>query len=178
MRRQAPIVGDVAPPERDFDVAMHGLRRSYEEWERGVTRIRTDNEVFNGLLDRSLRDLRLLSTMWEDGHSSFAAGVPWYVAVFGRDALLTSHQVLMLTPEPARSTLELLAARLRRIHERDAESASQQLERAAGADEAGAEHLVTSCSNCRLTFDDNQVHHGWGRKVESLLELVADRLEP
>ena len=105
-----PIVGDVAPPERDFDVAMHGLRRSYEEWERGVTRIRTDNEVFNGLLDRSLRDLRLLSTMWEDGHSSFAAGVPWYVAVFGRDALLTSHQVLMLTPEPARSTLELLAA--------------------------------------------------------------------
>ncbi|MFM8944247.1 MAG: glycogen debranching N-terminal domain-containing protein, partial [Actinomycetota bacterium] len=105
-----PVVGEVAEPPHDFDVAVHGLRRSYEEWERGVTRIVTDNEVFNGLLDRSLRDLRLLSTRWEDGHAAFAAGVPWYVAVFGRDALLTSHQVLMLTPAPARSTLEMLAA--------------------------------------------------------------------
>ena len=45
-------------------------------------------------------------------------------------------------------------------------------------EEAGAERLVTSCSNCRLTFDDNQAHAGWNRKVESLLEMVADQLEP
>ena len=41
---------------------------------------------------------------------------------------------------------------------------------------AGAERLATSCSNCRLTFDDGQVHHKWDRKMESLLELVAEHL--
>lgn len=41
---------------------------------------------------------------------------------------------------------------------------------------AGAERLATSCSNCRLSFDDGQAHFKWDRKVESLLELVADHL--
>ena len=41
---------------------------------------------------------------------------------------------------------------------------------------AGAERLATSCSNCRLTFDDSQAHYKWDRKMESLLELVADHL--
>jgi Fe-S oxidoreductase len=41
---------------------------------------------------------------------------------------------------------------------------------------AGAERLATSCSNCRLTFDDGQAHYKWDRKMESLLELVADHL--
>jgi Fe-S oxidoreductase len=40
----------------------------------------------------------------------------------------------------------------------------------------GAVRMATSCSNCRLSFDDGQAHHGWDRKMESLLELVADQL--
>lgn len=40
----------------------------------------------------------------------------------------------------------------------------------------GAEKLVSSCSNCRLTFDDGQVHYKWDKKMESLLELVAAHL--
>jgi len=40
----------------------------------------------------------------------------------------------------------------------------------------GAEKLVSSCANCRLTFDDNQAHYKWDRKIESLLELVAASL--
>ena len=40
----------------------------------------------------------------------------------------------------------------------------------------GAGRLATSCSNCRLTFDDGQAHYKWDRKMESLLELVADQL--
>jgi Fe-S oxidoreductase len=40
----------------------------------------------------------------------------------------------------------------------------------------GAERLATSCSNCRLTFDDGQAHHKWHRGMESLLELVAEHL--
>jgi Fe-S oxidoreductase len=42
----------------------------------------------------------------------------------------------------------------------------------------GAERLATSCSNCRLTFDDGQAHFKWDHKMESLLELVAGQLAP
>jgi Fe-S oxidoreductase len=41
----------------------------------------------------------------------------------------------------------------------------------------GAARLATSCANCRLTFDDGQAHYKWDRKMESLLELVADHLD-
>jgi glycogen debranching enzyme len=40
-----------------------------------------------------------------------AAGIPWYVTVFGRDALIASHQLLMVNTRPARDALELLAAK-------------------------------------------------------------------
>ena len=44
-------------------------------------------------------------------------------------------------------------------------------------DATGAERLATSCSNCRLTFDDGRAHFEWDRKMESLLEIVADQLD-
>ncbi|MBI4204950.1 MAG: (Fe-S)-binding protein [Betaproteobacteria bacterium] len=40
----------------------------------------------------------------------------------------------------------------------------------------GAEALATSCANCRQTFDDGQAHFKWDKKMQSLLELVADHL--
>ncbi len=43
-------------------------------------------------------------------------------------------------------------------------------------DEIEADLMVTSCANCRQNFDDSQQHFQWDRKMESLLELVADNL--
>ncbi|HEX9626685.1 MAG TPA: (Fe-S)-binding protein [Acidiferrobacterales bacterium] len=43
-------------------------------------------------------------------------------------------------------------------------------------DDTAAEMLVTSCSNCRQTFDDGQAHFKWDKTANSLLELVADNL--
>jgi glycogen debranching enzyme len=106
-----PMVGPPGSPSApDFEHAVHDLRRSYEEWERGSTQIVTDNELYNQLLDRSLRDLRALYTSVE-GRGVLAAGIPWYVAIFGRDSLITSHQLLTVSPRPAREALELLASR-------------------------------------------------------------------
>ncbi len=104
-----PIVGDDVPPPMEFDVAVHELRRSYEDWERESTQIVTDNEVFDQLLDRSLRDLRALYTQTPQG-GILAAGIPWYVTLFGRDALIAAHQLLMVNPRPARLALERLAS--------------------------------------------------------------------
>jgi Fe-S oxidoreductase len=41
---------------------------------------------------------------------------------------------------------------------------------------SGAEMLVTTCANCRLTFDDGQAHYHWDKTAHSLLELVADNI--
>ncbi|HSJ51238.1 MAG TPA: amylo-alpha-1,6-glucosidase, partial [Actinomycetota bacterium] len=104
------IVEDGRPSSQDFDQAVHRLRRSYEEWDRESTEIVTDNELFNQLLARSRRDHRALYTE-VDGGSIIAAGIPWYVTVFGRDALIASHQLLLMNRRPAREALELLAAK-------------------------------------------------------------------
>ena len=105
-----PILDEGPALATDFDHAVHDLRRSYEAWERDSTQIVTDNELFNELLNRSLRDLRALRTV-VDGGPVLAAGIPWYVTVFGRDALIAAHQLLMINTAPAREALELLAAK-------------------------------------------------------------------
>jgi glycogen debranching enzyme len=106
-----PDAGDEAAVRApDFEHAVHELRRSYEEWERESTRIITDNELFNELLDRSLRDLRALYTP-VNGSGVLAAGIPWYVTIFGRDSLIASHQFLTVNTRPAREALQVLAER-------------------------------------------------------------------
>lgn len=40
-----------------------------------------------------------------------AAGLPWFMALFGRDSLITSYQSLPFLPELAKTTLRVLAAR-------------------------------------------------------------------
>src|SRR4029450_8002132 len=39
-----------------------------------------------------------------------AAGLPWFMALFGRDSLITSYQALPFAPEMAATTLRVLAA--------------------------------------------------------------------
>jgi glycogen debranching enzyme len=74
----------------------------------GQTRVTTDHVALNRIVERSLRDLHLLTTSLR-GHRFFAAGVPWYVALFGRDALVASLETLAYEPGVAADTLRLLA---------------------------------------------------------------------
>ena len=57
----------------------------------------TDDQLFNRILQRSLDDLELLHSEL-DGHSYYAAGVPWFATLFGRDSLITSFQTLSFVP--------------------------------------------------------------------------------
>jgi len=43
-------------------------------------------------------------------------------------------------------------------------------------DATGADIAMTSCANCRQTFDDGRAHFHWDRTMTSLLEAVADNL--
>jgi glycogen debranching enzyme len=71
--------------------------------------VRSDSLVLDRALERSFRDLRLLEGRI-DGASYFAAGVPWFATLFGRDSLITALATLPFHPSIAASTLRLLAA--------------------------------------------------------------------
>ncbi len=70
--------------------------------------IETSNALFDRALGRALADLGMLATADLDD-LYLAAGVPWYVALFGRDSLITAFETLAYHPALARSTLRLLA---------------------------------------------------------------------
>ena len=44
-------------------------------------------------------------------------------------------------------------------------------------DATGARTFLTSCSDCRRTFDDGKAHFNWQQTPRSLLELVAEHLQ-
>jgi glycogen debranching enzyme len=115
-------------PERLFPpvprVDADGVAASYHAWGRSLAAIRTDNELFNLALDRSAGDLRLLLNDGPGpGDRYLAAGVPWFTTLFGRDSIIASFQALVIRPQLAIETLEVLAS-LQAEHddpERDAE---------------------------------------------------------
>lgn len=70
--------------------------------------IATDNPFFDRVLARSDVDLATLMTRFPEGTLP-AAGIPWYVAPFGRDSLIVGLQTYHLAPERAAGTLRVLA---------------------------------------------------------------------
>ena len=42
--------------------------------------------------------------------------------------------------------------------------------------ETEAETVLSTCANCRQSFNDAIEHFNWDRKIDSLLELVAENL--
>jgi glycogen debranching enzyme len=78
--------------------------------------ISCDNQLFQRVIDRSFEDLRMLETR-ERGETYFAAGVPWFVCLFGRDSIVTALETLAYDPIVARDTLLLLARYQGRRHD-------------------------------------------------------------
>ena len=74
----------------------------------GGAQVETSSVLFNDIVTRSFLDLHMLS-MQQKNQAFFAAGVPWYVALFGRDSLVTSIEAAAFKPEVAANTLRVLA---------------------------------------------------------------------
>ncbi|HEX5140513.1 MAG TPA: glycogen debranching N-terminal domain-containing protein [Dehalococcoidia bacterium] len=90
-------------------VSLGEMRKDYASWREGFAGVHTDNELFNEVLERAIGDLRTLWTIDSSGDGYFAAGVPWYATLFGRDAIITSLQTLPFRHELSRECLLLLA---------------------------------------------------------------------
>jgi Fe-S oxidoreductase len=43
-------------------------------------------------------------------------------------------------------------------------------------EKTGADTVLSTCSNCRQTFNDAKDHFNWDKDIDSLLELVADNI--
>ena len=86
------------------------MRRNLERWIDKTPRLECDWAPLKATYRRSLVDLAALrfSPPISGGHSLPAAGLPWFMTMFGRDSILTSWQALPFTPELAATTLRAL----------------------------------------------------------------------
>ena len=91
-----------------FDEAARRRHAVVTGLERETTGLATNHDLFNHWITRSRQDLHLLCTDTADGFVPYA-GIPWYVAPFGRDALITGLQLVPFEPALARSVLRFLA---------------------------------------------------------------------
>src|SRR5207248_311069 len=82
-----------------------GLRR----WFENTAEVHSSSRILSRVMDRSLRDLGLLRSTLDGGAGYFAAGVPWFVALFGRDSIITALQTLAYDCSIAEQTIRLLA---------------------------------------------------------------------
>ena len=85
---------------------------SLEQWLAAAPKVDTDWHELRQVYRRSLVDLAALRFYPESvpDASLPAAGLPWFMALFGRDSLITSYQAIPFVPELARTTLLALGA--------------------------------------------------------------------
>ena len=67
------------------------------------------NADLDAMVWRADLDLAMLQTSFSEGDMP-AAGIPWFIAPFGRDSLIVALQTMRAYPERAWSTLRVLAA--------------------------------------------------------------------
>lgn len=85
------------------------LRKTWAERLASWARVEVGDVATGAWLDRATRDApQLLLTL--DGGKAPAAGLPWYVAPFGRDSLLFGLETVHVWPEISQDILRFLAA--------------------------------------------------------------------
>jgi len=96
-------------PRPMFLGTLREARRALRSSSSRAAAVETSNQIFNEALRRSVSDLYMLITDLPEGPFPYA-GVPWFSAAFGRDALITALQTLWMDPSIARGVLAHLAA--------------------------------------------------------------------
>ncbi|MEU1604949.1 amylo-alpha-1,6-glucosidase [Micromonospora matsumotoense] len=109
----------VGPGGRDLrlGVTVHGherlaLQHDLEEWIAKAPKVNSEHDKLAAIYRRSLIDLAALrfAPLSLGGQTLPAAGLPWFMTMFGRDSILTCLQVLPFAPELSKTTLRILAS--------------------------------------------------------------------
>jgi glycogen debranching enzyme len=108
---------DATRLQRQSHQCVHLLREPDSEieaelrdWKRVTTSVTSSNEDVYRLFKQSVEDMAALRLPPGEMQTEFipAAGVPWFVAVFGRDSLIVSLQNMVVYPDFARGALDIL----------------------------------------------------------------------
>jgi glycogen debranching enzyme len=96
--------------ERGEKRARPSMDVDLERWLRDAPRLESDSEQLKSTYRRSLVDLAALrfSPPVAGGRSLPAAGLPWFMTMFGRDSIFTSLQALPFAPKLAATTISAL----------------------------------------------------------------------
>jgi glycogen debranching enzyme len=114
------ILGTAAASGRNgrpsFGEELAHVRDSLAAWHLRVPQVNASWDTLSLAFRRSVSDLAALR-MRADGDVGKlpAAGMPWFMTVFGRDTIITCLQTLMFGPELARTALRALAALQSRV---------------------------------------------------------------
>jgi glycogen debranching enzyme len=104
-----PTAAQIA--ETRFGDELARVRDSLAAWRLRVPQLRSSWDELTHTFGRSVADLSSLR-MDEDPRLSGAlpaAGMPWFMTVFGRDTIITCLQTLLFGPELAQNALAVLA---------------------------------------------------------------------
>jgi glycogen debranching enzyme len=91
----------------DPQASQRRMQRNLDRWIDESPRLECDNDPLKATYRRSLVDLAALrfAPAITGGRSLPAAGLPWFMTMFGRDSIFTSLQALPFTSELAATTL-------------------------------------------------------------------------
>ena len=115
MQHGEDVLEPISDEERAASRALQQWRQPstiLERWNQEVPRLEADWDLVNMVYRQSVVDLaalRLHADVEGNEFSLPAAGLPWFMAIFGRDTLITSYQSLPIGPELARGALYALA---------------------------------------------------------------------
>jgi glycogen debranching enzyme len=104
---------DQATSARAVKRTRPNMSANLDKWLAEAPRLECDNDALKRTYRRSLVDLAALrfSAATMPGHYLPAAGLPWFMTMFGRDSIFTSLQALPFTSELAATTLRVLGER-------------------------------------------------------------------
>ena len=103
----------LAAPDACVLDASSAQAQELQAWRDEALRVTSSVRNIQRLFDQAVEDMAALRLPIQLGDTIAtvpAAGLPWFVALFGRDTLIASLQCMILTPAFARGTLEVLAA--------------------------------------------------------------------
>jgi len=100
------------PTHDTFGEPERQATRVLRKWQDEVPQVASGNDIVWHMIDKSVVDLaslRLMACVEGNEFSLPAAGLPWFMAIFGRDTLFTSYQSMWVGPELAKGALTALA---------------------------------------------------------------------
>ena len=99
------------PMHEDFGEQRVASEGALTRWLDAAPDFESDSAALTAVYDKSIIDLaalRIEGTLAGEPYVLPAAGLPWFMTLFGRDTLVTSLQTLWVGPDLARGALHLL----------------------------------------------------------------------